>query len=221
MRPILSPNAAQADISAFKKARQEVEALGYDLGYIGNVEILDDLTETKLLREMAWVVLCSGFRERTIRRVFSKISLCFLDWESASNICWKRNICIKSALDVFNSKAKIEAIADGAQIIAELNFNNIKDNLYNDPISTLRILPYIGPITVFHLAKNLGIPVPKPDRHLTKMSQRHGYDDPLEFCCAVADLTGLPIPLVDTILWRFSERGWSERLLLRSVIRPG
>ena len=38
-------------------------------------------TESDLLREAAWVILCSGFREAVIRRMFDFISLCFCDWE--------------------------------------------------------------------------------------------------------------------------------------------
>jgi hypothetical protein len=55
---------------------------------------LSSLTETGLLRQSAWVILCSGFKEATVRRHFDYISLCFCDWESACAITDSSSMCI-------------------------------------------------------------------------------------------------------------------------------
>src|SRR5204862_28581 len=39
--------------------------------------------------------------------------------------------------------------------------------------------PYIGPVTCWHLAKNVGMDVVKPDRHLVRMAQASGARDPI------------------------------------------
>lgn len=41
---------------------------------------MDGVTESAFLREAAWVILCTGFRERTLRTRFGYLSLCFCDW---------------------------------------------------------------------------------------------------------------------------------------------
>jgi len=51
----------------------------------------------------------------------------------------------------------------------------------------LQQLPFIGPVTAFHLAKNLGIEAVKPDRHLCRLSKllgRTGYVAPSRLSCS-------------------------------------
>ena len=64
---------------------------------------LEGFSETDLLRECAWVILCSGFRERIVRRVFDYVSLCFCDWESASAILDADPICRTAAISAIPS----------------------------------------------------------------------------------------------------------------------
>ena len=56
-----------------------------------------DFSEQELLRESAWVILCSGFREATVRRLFDHVSLCFCDFESAEIICREESRCVNAA----------------------------------------------------------------------------------------------------------------------------
>lgn len=205
-----------ADVQTFSEAHRLVQAEGLDVEYLRH-EAPDNLHESTLLREFAWVVLSSGFREKIVRRIFSNISLCFFDWSSSKEINESRDICILSALDVFKFRRKIVAIADGAKIIAERNFEEFRDAIQRDALFTLRSLPFVGPVTVFHLAKNIGFSYAKPDRHLVRLSERHGYDDTNQFCSAVSRLTGLPVPHVDTVLWRLSEMGQSDVFFLPSI----
>lgn len=128
-------------------------------------------TEPDLLRQSAWVILCGGFRESTVRKIFDHISLCFCDWESASEILDSSEACAISALHVFKHKAKIEAILDVARIIKEAGFESIKRSIQMNPIAELQNFPYIGPITAAHLAKNLGLNVAKEDRHLVRLTK--------------------------------------------------
>jgi hypothetical protein len=70
----------------------------------------EHFTETDLLREAAWVILCGGFRESTVRRVFGHVSLCFFDWESAADIAEAGAQCVAAASAVFNHARKLSAV---------------------------------------------------------------------------------------------------------------
>ncbi len=81
-------------------------------------------------------------------------------------------------------------------------------------------LPFIGDITKYHLARNLGIDVAKPDRHLTRLAKIFHYDDVQEMCKYLSDKTGDRIGTVDVVLWRYCTlvpsyfECWTRRLLL-------
>ncbi|MGA2569591.1 MAG: hypothetical protein ABSF23_03660 [Terracidiphilus sp.] len=160
-------------------------------------------SETQLLRETAWVILCSGFREAIVRRIFDHISLCFLDWESAAQILENRDICVKAAMDSLRNEAKLNAIAACAERIANVGFESLKEAVIRDPIPELQKFPFIGPITVWHLAKNLGLNVAKPDRHLARLASRCGYPSAGALCEDIANRNNEEIKVVDLILWRF------------------
>src|SRR2546425_944499 len=69
-----------------------------------------NVTESDFLREAAWVVLCSGFRESVLSARFDRISEAFLEWKSAEQICQHRKTCRRQALGIFRNAAKIDAI---------------------------------------------------------------------------------------------------------------
>jgi len=70
-----------------------------------------------------------------------------------------------------------------------------------DKMDFLVRLPWIGEITKFHLAKNFGVDVAKPDVHLQRLADRDGTT-PQALCARIAGEVGLRIATVDTILWR-------------------
>ncbi|SFM76152.1 hypothetical protein SAMN05421880_1324 [Nitrosomonas nitrosa] len=161
-------------------------------------------SESDFIRETAWVILCSGFRESTVRNNFDYISLCFCDWESAKEIVAHQHVCLSTARSAFKNDKKLNAIIKVAETVCETGFHNFKKSMQEDPIQKLQELPFIGPITSWHLAKNLGLNVAKNDRHLARMALNWGYSDAHEFCKQVSKLTGEPASVVDIILWRFA-----------------
>jgi hypothetical protein len=162
------------------------------------------LTERDFLRESAWVVLCSGFRERVVRDVFDYISLCFCDWEAASEISDRRNACVRTALGRFRNERKLKALADIATLVDETGFDVLCERLRGDPVAELQVFPFIGPVTSWHLAKNLGFNVAKNDRHLARLALDYGFDDAHDLCHAIAQTTGELESVVDVVLWRFA-----------------
>ena len=164
----------------------------------------ESFTESDLLRETAWVILCSGFRESVIRRCFNCLSLCFCDWESARQIIRNRHVCQRTALELFNSKSKIDAIVETSIIVERVGFNKLKILINDNPTNELQRFPFIGPITSYHLAKNLGFQIAKTDRHLKKISEQFGFSDANELCGELSSLTNQPVATVDIVLWRYA-----------------
>lgn len=204
--------------TAFRKAKIAAEALGHAADFYPNRNDTD-FSESDLLRESAWVILCSGFRERVVRRVFGNLSICFCNWVSAKCIFDKRDICRETALDVFRNERKINGIIGLAEKIHFDGFEKIRSQITLDPILTLRDFKYIGPVTAFHLAKNLGFQVAKPDRHLQMITEYSGFSDVHELCAKIASITDEPVAVVDGVLWRLAERGLIEQFDIFELTR--
>jgi hypothetical protein len=191
--------------SAYVKAKLRVLASGYAPEILWQKTLrIQDLTEVDLLRECAWVILSSGMRESVVSKKFPDIGQAFFDWASAQEIVWHRDHCVRTALPFFRHEGKIEAIAQSAQIIYSKGFEVLRDEIVRDPIGTLRQFPYIGPATSFHMAKNIGLPFAKPDRHLCRLAALSGYEEPSDLCSAIAEYIGDPVSVVDIVLWRFA-----------------
>lgn len=202
-------SAGRVDSSALAQAYQAVWQVVVAAGFAHEIAWQDslrfeDVTESDFLRENAWVVLCCGMREAIVRERFPAISESFLDWESADAIGEEQERCRCQALVCFNSPAKIDAIITTAAMVADEGFGRVKELVWGDPLSALQSLPFIGPVTSFHLAKNLGIPVAKPDRHLVRLAASVGYSNVQEFCQDISVIVGDPVPVVDTVLWRYA-----------------
>lgn len=70
-----------------------------------------------------------------------------------------------------------------------------------DQVAALQNLPWIGPVTRYHLAKNLGVDVAKPDVHLERLARRDRTTTKI-LCRRLARQSGYRVATVDTILWR-------------------
>jgi hypothetical protein len=68
-------------------------------------------------------------------------------------------------------------------------------------------LPWIGGITKYHLAKNFGADVAKPDVHLKRLADRESCTAQ-ELCSRIAKQTGFRVATVDLVLWRACALGY-------------
>ncbi|OKO69148.1 hypothetical protein AC629_41540 [Bradyrhizobium sp. NAS80.1] len=174
-----------------------------ELHWQGSLSAMD-FSEPDFLREYAWIVLNSGFREAVVRKHFDYISLCYCDWQSAREIVESGEACITTASAVFGNIKKLRAIAYTASILDRMGFCEFKNTLIND-FGFSQTLPFVGPVTAHHLAKNLGFDVAKPDRHLVRLAMRFGYKTVHEMCSAISRRTGDSLGVTDLVLWRFEE----------------
>jgi len=171
----------------------------------------EKVTETDFLREYAWVVLNSGFRESIIRDKFDYISLCYCDWVSAEEIVCNAALCVRTAAQALNNRQKLEAIVKAAAIVNRTGFRSFWFVVKEDPLDELRTLPFIGPVTARHLAKNLGFPCVKPDRHLVRLAKEYGFVDVETMCEAIQVESGDDLGVLDIVLWRYEEQRSAHR----------
>lgn len=71
----------------------------------------------------------------------------------------------------------------------------------DDLLAFCESLPWVGPVTAHHLAKNLGADVAKPDVHLIRLA-KPGGESVQELCERLAAETGYRAATIDMILWR-------------------
>lgn len=139
--------------------------------------------------ETCWVILNSGMKEQIARIIWDRIK-----------IAWAQDIDIST---VFKHKGKVSAIK-----YAKENYNKLFSDYVDsdDKINFLKTIPFIGEITCYHLAKNLGHNCIKPDRHLVRISKEYNTT-PYALCLELSELSGFKIATVDIILWRAANLG--------------
>lgn len=191
--------------AAYFIAKETVIREGYEkeIEWQRNVS-LNNLTESKFLKESAWVILSSGMNEIVIRKVFPKITNAFFNWESSETIYRNQSDCLESALNIFNNPKKIKAIIEIAKEISDVGFDRSLEFIENEGVSYLTKFPYIGPATSYHLAKNIGFNVVKPDRHLVRVAKSAGYADPHDLCSDLSEIVGDDIRIIDLVIWRYA-----------------
>lgn len=190
---------------AYRSAKEFVIGRGYgaEIDWQRDLD-LSRVTEPAFLAEAAWVVLSCGMRETVVRRTFGAVSGAFLEWESASRIAGESEACVSAALRWFNHRGKITAIAKIACQVDSLGFAHLKREIASEGVSRLRTFPFMGPATSYHLAKNIGMDVVKPDRHLLRITEAAGHPCPASLCRELSGLVGDRIAVVDLVLWRFA-----------------
>ena len=141
--------------------------------------------------EVIWFICSSSMKEEVARKIEKRVLL-----------------AIERKQPIYPRYLKHKQKAKAIQYI----YDN-KDRLYvewlrsEDQLTYLETLPHIGPITKYHLAKNLGIDVIKPDRHLVRIAKSYGMD-PLEMCKKLKRETGHTLVVIDMVFRIASNLGW-------------
>jgi len=170
--------------------KQEIIYLGYQDEIDWQTE-LQPVTDPIIFRnEAIWVILNSGMKAQIARLIHTRI------WQAIND---KRNIS-----EVFGHKGKVAAIK---KILCE--YNSMFDGYLRsiNKIEYLKTIPFIGEITCYHLAKNLGHDVVKPDRHLVRIANHYKFPNCNEMCLQLSKQTGDKVSVVDIVLWRSANLG--------------
>ena len=162
---------------------------GYDKEITWSQNLRPCTDSWNFFREFMWVVLNSGMKNQVAEKIHYRI------WEALADG--------KPISSAFNHKGKVDAI-NTVMESHELYFNSY--SLAVDKIEYLKTLPYIGDITKYHLAKNLGHDCCKPDRHLERIALSYNLT-PKTLCMKLAKATGDRIATVDLVIWRSANLG--------------
>lgn len=161
------------------------------------------IDESEFLAEAAWVIMSAGLSERAVHASFDGVAASFLDFRSAQDIVQERAACCTNAMRHFRHPGKIDAIATCAQMVFEDGYSSFLQRVASDPLEVLDTIPYIGAVTARHLAKSIGFPVCKPDRHLVRTAKALGHS--VESMCETIGLAvGDAVQVVDVVLWRYA-----------------
>jgi len=162
----------------------------------------DEIQPSLFFEEYVWVACASGFSAKAVSKFVDRL---------INELGWFDILAKEEFVDVFertklvlNNKDKIKAMHQTAKMMLDgmetLGWEKFKQEYMSTP-EKLQKFPYIGKITCFHLARNIGLlEVVKPDLHLVRMAKHWGYKDCVTMC---EDLrpNGMPLGIVDYILW--------------------
>lgn len=140
-------------------------------------------------RETIFVICNSGMRFTVAQGIFRR--------------CMQALYAGDPVIDVFKHKGKVGAIE---RIWADRHALFAAYLAAADQLQFLADLPWIGGITKYHLAKNFGLDVAKPDVHMQRLADREGCTVQA-LCERLAAATGYRIATVDTVLWRACATG--------------
>jgi len=145
----------------------------------------EDQNEQTFLRQYVYVVLNTGMLNQVAEKMFTK---------------W-----LKEGSESVRNQAKRNAIKKVQKDIS-MWWDLLQSS--ENKLAVLSLLPFIGPVTKYHLARNLGLDTAKPDRHLTRLAEHFDFPDVQSMCEALASKVGERIGVVDLILWRACNLGY-------------
>lgn len=201
---IAGPPSTTELVRSYLTAKREVvsDGFAYEIAWQAAAGSAD-LTAESFVREAAWVVLSSGMRESVVRGLFGRLASAMYDFDLVA-MCANQSAARSASLAVFGHEGKIDAILHIAGVARRTGELGLHELLTTDPQSFLESLPYVGPVTWRHLAKNLGVRVAKPDRHLVRLACATSRSSVDALCDEIAEWVGEPVSVVDVVLWRWS-----------------
>lgn len=169
----------------YNQAKQDIIQKGYqkEIDWVESRQF-DDQNVTTFFGEYMYVVINSGMKNQVAENIYRR--------------------AMKAGMSAVGHPQKRKALELGMKM-KEQWFKGLKEKkTFDEQLNYLETLPFIGPITKYHLARNLGIDCAKPDRHLVRIAERFGYSGVQRMCQDISDVTGDRIGTVDVVLWRYS-----------------
>ena len=142
--------------------------------------------------EVIFVICNSGVKAQIARKIFNRVKI--------------RLVCNREIGDAYKHPGKVAAIRKiwGHRKWYFLHYNACMTDL--EKLCFFETIPFIGKITKYHLSKNLGIDVIKPDRHLVRIAKTYNTD-PETLCKNLSETTGDKVSVIDYVIWRAANLG--------------
>lgn len=183
------------EANKFDELKQKIIDAGYGEEIVWSESLKPCADPHSFFCEYMWVVLSSGMKNQIARMIEARILAALDKGQPVSS--------------VFGHKGKARAIEYAREHKDELFtiWQGLQKESDHFKLTWLGSLPWVGEITKYHLAKNLGMDIAKPDRHLTRIAA--GYGTSAEgLCRKLADQTGLRSATVDLVIWRAANLGY-------------
>jgi len=190
-------------LSFYQDIKDKILKAGFadEIKWASEVRLCNNSTDFAF--EAIWVICNSGMKYKIAYQIYTSI------------------------LTAISSDTPIEAVFNHTGKIKAMKYmlesrNSIFQTFLevDDKISYLETLPYIGKITKYHLGRNLGLNVCKPDRHLERLARKFKIT-PFELCDYLARKSGDRIGVVDIVLWRASIEKIIDLARLDNFIKIG
>lgn len=190
--PPIKKRAKQSELRGwYLELRQAVLDEGFEEEVKWAENIKAPLTPEALALEAIYVICNSGMKAQVARGIYDRV------------VAWLRG----GEPSGFGHAGKLRAISwiwkHKERLFLEFKAAPRK-------VDWCDSLPFIGGITKWHLAKNLGVDVVKPDRHLVRMAEAMKYVSPQVLCDAISSVTGAKVATIDTVIWRACNLGILE-----------
>lgn len=174
-------------VKYYYSAREYVVRAGFqeEIDWVEHLPAFASVTPEQFFIEYAYVVLNAGMKQQVAERIFRR----FVDGGFV--------------FDIIGHEGKRNAIMTAWDLHSDwLTKLKAKETL-DEQLAYLETLPWIGKVTKYHLARNLGLDVVKPDRHLVRLAREFEFDSPERMCEVVRDTLGVRLGVVDLVLWRY------------------
>jgi hypothetical protein len=163
----------------------------------------DEVDPTHFFNEYIWVVHATGFSAKAVGKFMPRLLEAYGSYIELALVTPEEGI--ERVKVVCNNPQKIKAVHKTAILMLKGIKNDGWDKFKKISLSTpqlLKELPYIGPVTCYHLARNIGLlDCVKPDLHLIRLAEHWGFPDCISMCKAMGEGSGLPLGIVDLVVW--------------------
>jgi hypothetical protein len=180
----LIKNGEDADLDSFCAIKQRLKTK-------------ELFTPYEFARQAIYVVLASGFSQKTAKRIHCEI-MGVLESDK-----FKGDKLTAVLFSIFHNRNKTSAITKIWENREQYRNDYYKLKSQDEKLKYLSGLPHIGKITANHLARNLGENVFKRDVWIDRLLKEYGEDliDCLE------QETKLPRGYIDVVLWKSCQKG--------------
>jgi hypothetical protein len=175
-------------LKRFRRLEQAVRQAGYGASIEWSQTIEGPKSATEFANAAIYVIINGGLANAVAVLIYAR--------------CLEALAGRGSAQSVYGHTGKAAAI-DQIWNNRESLFASYEED--QNKLEFLASLPFIGPITSLHLAKNLGADVAKNDVHMRRLATVENATT-AELCLRLAKQTGYRVATIDTILWRACEQ---------------
>jgi hypothetical protein len=198
------PDFSDGPDAYYRKAMAFTRAFyGDELKRISSVR-LEDVTPSFFFNEYVWVVHATGFKASVVGKMMPRLASAYGTWDALADESF--DDVMARVGPVCNNPGKAGAVHKTAVLMkSDLLVKGSWEKFRKSRLSSPRLLarlPYIGPITSFHLGRNIGLlDCVKPDLHLVRMAAHWGFKDCESMCRSMRGSDDVPLGIVDLALW--------------------